>query len=68
MGSWDGTPPLLIVDGGQAKEDDMEAGILPAPDPPVCHADKGLFHGFALLQAPTALRGSVGIHPFSRPS
>ena len=64
VGSSSGAPPLLIVEGGQATVDASE----PAPEPPVCQALSSPSQGAGLPQEPYAVRGSVGIQPWSRPS
>lgn len=61
-------PPLLMTGGGQASPAVTSGEMLPAPAPPVCCGVNGGVHGFAFLQAPEAVRGSLGIQPFSRPS
>lgn len=61
-------PALLNVVGGQGKAFDTVAGMFPAPVPPVCQGFKGGCHGLLLPHAPMASRGSVGIHPWSKPS
>lgn len=61
-------PPVLKVAGGQAAADVAEAGMLPAPAPPVCQGARGGLQGDIFPHVPIAVRGSVGIQPFSRPS
>jgi hypothetical protein len=57
-----------IEAGGHEREAIVAAGIDPAPEPPVCHAESGPCQGLELPHAPTAERGSVGIQPCWRPS
>ena len=61
-------PAVLKLAGGQGMSAVAEAGMLPAPAPPVWYALRGPSKGDLLPQVPTAVRGSVGIQPFSRPS
>lgn len=61
-------PPVLRLAGGHAKLATADAGILPAPAPPVCAGVSGGVQGLVFPQVPMASRGSVGIQPFSRPS
>lgn len=62
VGSRDTAAALLITAGGQGRLLETLAGMFPEPDV------KGPFHGSVLPHVPMASRGSVGIHPFSRPS
>lgn len=61
-------PPFEMVEGGHASDEETLAGIWPAPEPPVCEGANGGVHGAEFPQTPSASRGSVGIHPLSRPS
>jgi hypothetical protein len=63
------TAPALLMDtGGQEYSEETETAIWPAPEPPVCEGASGGCHVCVAPQAPIAWRGSVGIHPFCRPS
>lgn len=60
------------VAGGHGKDADTLGGIVPAPAPPVCHAEyvpaKGVCPALSALHFPTLVRGSVGIQPLLSPS
>jgi hypothetical protein len=56
------SPAWLIEVGGQARLDVTLAGMLPLP------AVMEPVQGLVFLQNPAAVRGSLGIQPFSRPS
>lgn len=62
------TSPRLIEAGGHPYCAVTEAGMLPAPAPPVCQDWRGGVQGLMFPQVPSASRGSSGIQPFSRPS
>lgn len=68
-----GPGALEIVAGGHWPNDAVAvAAIVPAPAPPVCHdsysPSKGELCESSDAHVPLAVRGSAGIHPFSRPS
>jgi hypothetical protein len=61
-------PAFEMVAGGHASDEETLAGIWPAPEPPVCEGANGGCHGLVFPHTPFAWRGSVGIHPLSKPS
>lgn len=67
-----GAPAFAIDTGGQGNAALSEAEMLPAPAPPVCHGwyapSKMGPETPSEAHLPTVSLGSVGIHPFWRPS
>lgn len=68
VGRRDAAPALLIVAGGQTRLAVADGLREPAPAPPVCQGARVPLQGLLLLHAPTAVRGSLGIHPCCTPS
>ena len=60
-------PALETIVGGQAYDAVKDAGICPAPAPPVAQDDSGPAKGSVESQMPAAARGSLGIQPSCRP-
>lgn len=72
-GMMDGAPAPEMEAGGQGNEAVTLGGTLPAPSPPVCHGRYCPLNGDlgpkpSAAHLPLEVRGSLGIHPLSRPS